>query len=86
MASSGDWILMIERRKETSANPYRTRTFGRFAAFLAQNLQTLTSEIHRNIQPQATDGNKLRRCKLEQDFGSDGWNRTIDLGVMNPTL
>ena len=20
------------------------------------------------------------------DFGSDGWNRTTDLGVMNPTL
>jgi hypothetical protein len=21
-----------------------------------------------------------------EDFGSDGWNRTIDLGVMNPEL
>ncbi len=31
------------------------------------------------------DFNRLWDC-FRVDVGSDGWNRTTDLGVMNPTL
>jgi phosphoribulokinase len=32
------------------------------------------------------DIRKVDFVRLAEKFGSDGWNRTNDLGVMNPTL
>ncbi len=39
-------------------------------------------QLHRNLQNYL----HLRGVSNPGNFGSDGWNRTTDLGVMNPTL